>query len=131
MRRENTKLQEHQFADWDWVKQSQNTCLLLFEQWKRYLGAQCPGGESVHHDWCAERIITGIGVAIYVKDRGIQLLKALLCCVYVGGGREAEKRGTETPSGPGFSWVSLAGSHVYPRNRHVFCSHLGQVYRQK
>lgn len=53
-----------------------------------------------------------------------------LCCVVSMWG-EAEKRGTETPTGPGFSWVSLAGSHVYPSNRHVFCSHLGQVYRQK
>ena len=92
VRRENTKLQEHQFADWDWVKHSQNTCLLFFEQWKRYLGAQCPGGESVHHDWCAERIITGIGVAIYVKDRYTASQCSAVLCLCVGVSREERDR---------------------------------------
>lgn len=108
VRRENTKLQEHQFADWDWVKHSQNTCLLLFEQWKRYLGAQCPGGESVHHDWCAERIITGIGVAIYVKIEVYSF--SMLCCVVSMCGGKQRREGQKPPLAQdfhGFHWLEV------------------------
>lgn len=110
MRRENTKLQEHQFADWDWVKHSQNTCYAYYSS---------SNGKGIwEHNVLGESlfITTGVLKGLLLGLVSLYTLKievysfSMLCCVVSMCGGKQRREGQKPPLAQdfhGFHWLEV------------------------